>query len=125
MWVTGQLHPPATLPPGKELPVPIGQEVRWSPDPVWTLWSIEKCLPLDGNRTPAVQPVARRYTGRAISGVPILYRYLIITVAARLAGDVNVPTNCIWDLSLCFEIRIRKAQQHCEAGAVSNSMHWS
>jgi hypothetical protein len=28
--VSGQLHAPAALPPGKEPPVPIGQEVGWT-----------------------------------------------------------------------------------------------
>jgi hypothetical protein len=28
--VSGQLHAPAALPPGKEPPVPIGQEVAWT-----------------------------------------------------------------------------------------------
>jgi len=33
-----------TLPPGKELPVPvsIGQEAGWAPPPVWTWWQREK-----------------------------------------------------------------------------------
>jgi len=31
--VSGQLHDPATLPPGKENLVTIGQEAGWSPEP--------------------------------------------------------------------------------------------
>jgi len=34
MEVSDQLHAPATLPPGKELPVPIGQEGGWAPKSV-------------------------------------------------------------------------------------------
>jgi hypothetical protein len=36
--VGGQIHAPAALPPppGKEPPVPIGYEVGWTPEPVWT-----------------------------------------------------------------------------------------
>jgi hypothetical protein len=30
------LYAPAALPPGKELPVPIGQEAVWAPEQVWT-----------------------------------------------------------------------------------------
>jgi hypothetical protein len=30
------LHPGSALPPGKEPPVPIGQDSGWAPDPVWT-----------------------------------------------------------------------------------------
>jgi hypothetical protein len=32
MEVSGQLHAPAALPPGKELLVPIGQEGGWAPE---------------------------------------------------------------------------------------------
>jgi hypothetical protein len=62
--VSGQLQAPAALPPGKELPVPIGQEVgdlRASLDDLekWTF------LTPPGLGTPdssVVQPVASRYT---------------------------------------------------------------
>jgi hypothetical protein len=40
-WVCGQLHASAALTPGKELLVPIGQEVGWTPEPVWTTWRRE------------------------------------------------------------------------------------
>jgi hypothetical protein len=40
---------------------PVDRGLRWAPDPVWTLWSTEKIFP-DENRSPAVQPLARRYT---------------------------------------------------------------
>jgi hypothetical protein len=32
--VSGQLHAPAALPPGEELPVPIGYKVGWTPEVV-------------------------------------------------------------------------------------------
>jgi hypothetical protein len=35
MEVNGQLHAPAALTPGKELPVPIGEEAGWAPQSVW------------------------------------------------------------------------------------------
>jgi hypothetical protein len=44
--VSGQLHVPAVLPPGKEPPVPIGYEAGWAPEPVWTMW--RKFLTLPG-----------------------------------------------------------------------------
>jgi hypothetical protein len=34
---SGQLHVQGTLPLRKELPVPIGKEVGWAPDPFWKL----------------------------------------------------------------------------------------
>jgi hypothetical protein len=32
----------SALPPGKELPVPIGWEAGWAPEPAWTRWGREK-----------------------------------------------------------------------------------
>jgi hypothetical protein len=51
MEVSGQLHSPAALLPGKQPPIPIVYEAGWDPEPVWTLWRRK-------NVTPAVQPVA-------------------------------------------------------------------
>jgi hypothetical protein len=36
MEVSGQIHAPAALPPGKEPLVTTGKEAGWAPDPVWT-----------------------------------------------------------------------------------------
>jgi len=42
--VSGQLHASATLSPGKVPAIPIGEEVGWAKQPVWTrLWR-EKSL---------------------------------------------------------------------------------
>jgi hypothetical protein len=47
MGVSGQRHAPGrALPPGKGLPVPIGQEAGWAPEPVWTQRIEEKIFPL-------------------------------------------------------------------------------
>jgi hypothetical protein len=62
-WVVSA--PAALLPPGKEPPVPIGQEAGWAPEPVWTQSLEEKSSylcrgsNLDG---PVVQSVAIHYT---------------------------------------------------------------
>jgi hypothetical protein len=64
MKVSGQIHAPAVLTPGKEPPVPIG-ESEWTPEPVWTLWRRRECCTA-GNRTWAFQSIARRYTDWAI-----------------------------------------------------------
>jgi hypothetical protein len=63
--VSGQIHAPAALPPGKEPPVPIGYEVGWTPEPVYTTWRSENSCPhRDSNSDPsAVQPVVNRYPG--------------------------------------------------------------
>jgi hypothetical protein len=60
--MSGQLHAPAALPPGKEHLVPIGYGAGWAPEPVWTLWWREKFPAPGGTRTPIIQPVAQRYT---------------------------------------------------------------
>jgi hypothetical protein len=39
--MSGRLHALAALTPGKEPPVPIGQEAGWAPESVWTWWSLE------------------------------------------------------------------------------------
>jgi hypothetical protein len=44
---SGQLHAPAALSPGKELPVPIGYETGWAPEPIWTRCS---CRELNSSR---------------------------------------------------------------------------
>jgi hypothetical protein len=76
MEVSGQLHSLATLLLRKEPLVPIGYEARWALEPVWVLWSREKCLAPARNRTPAVQAVACHYPGlsqlKQIISVPLL-----------------------------------------------------
>jgi hypothetical protein len=62
MDVSGQLQVQAALPPKKEPPVSIGLEARWAAQSVSRLWRREKSLALAGNRTPAVQPLARLYS---------------------------------------------------------------
>jgi hypothetical protein len=58
--MSGQLHTAAALPPG--------EEIVWTPDPIWTTWSRENSwLHRDSNSDPSViQPVASRYTDHAI-----------------------------------------------------------
>jgi len=48
MFVGGQRHAPAALPPGKD-PVPIVYEAEWTPEPVWT--GVENVVPT-GIRSP-------------------------------------------------------------------------
>jgi len=38
MEVSGQLHAPADLSPGRGPLTPTGQEAEWAPEPVWTWW---------------------------------------------------------------------------------------
>jgi hypothetical protein len=62
--MSGQLHTPAALPPGKESRVPMGKEVGWASEPIWTTWRSENsCLIGDSNSDPSVvQPVYRECT---------------------------------------------------------------
>jgi hypothetical protein len=73
--VSRQLHAKAALPPEKDLPVPIGQEAGWAPEPVWTTWRRENFWPYrDSNSDPLVsQPVAIRYTDYAIPALGNIY----------------------------------------------------
>jgi hypothetical protein len=59
---------PSRFTPGEKPPVPIAQEVVWTPEPVWTTWRTENSWPyLYSNSDPSVvQPVASRYTDYAI-----------------------------------------------------------
>jgi hypothetical protein len=67
--MSGQLHAPIALPPGKVPPVPIGLEAGWAPELIWTTWRSENFCPhQDSNSDPSVvQPVASRYTDCSIS----------------------------------------------------------
>jgi hypothetical protein len=61
MKVSGQLHAPAALLPGKEPPIPMGEEAVWAPEPILMLLR-RKNLALTGNRTPIVQHVVPVHT---------------------------------------------------------------
>jgi hypothetical protein len=63
MEVSGQLHAPAALPPGKDHPVPIWWKAGWAPEPIWTQqWRREKFPAHAGTRTPIVQSPYRLVT---------------------------------------------------------------
>jgi hypothetical protein len=63
--VSGQCHHQPRFTPGKGPPVPIGQEARLTPEPVWTqrLEGKSSCLCLGSNpNRPVVQSVVRHCT---------------------------------------------------------------
>jgi hypothetical protein len=60
----GQLHIPAALPPGKELPYPLNKRLGGPQSRYGRHWE-EKILDLTGTRIPT-QPVASCYTDYAI-----------------------------------------------------------
>jgi len=59
MYVSGQLHSPAAVPPGKEPLVLIGCDTGWAPEPVWSGrgGKEENSQPLSGIESPACSPV--------------------------------------------------------------------
>jgi hypothetical protein len=61
MEVCSELDAMAALCTGEQHPVSIGQGAKWVPEPDLTLWNREEFVAPAGNRTPIVQPVARRY----------------------------------------------------------------
>jgi hypothetical protein len=73
--VNGQFHAPVHLPLGKELPVPIGKEVGWTPESVWTTWRRENSWSSrNRNSDPSiVQPLPSRYTDCAVPAVALLW----------------------------------------------------
>jgi hypothetical protein len=68
MELSGQLHAPAALLPGKEPLVPIGW---WAPEPVWTTWKKEKTC-ISGNRSRAVQPVGIQTELSRLPNIPYI-----------------------------------------------------
>jgi hypothetical protein len=57
MEVSGHLHAPVALPPGKEPPVRMEEKAGWAPESVWTRWRREEISVPAENRTPVVQPL--------------------------------------------------------------------
>jgi hypothetical protein len=57
--MSGELHAPAALPPGKEHPVHIGEEVGWTPEPVWTTWRRENSWPYKDSKSDLLGRPAR------------------------------------------------------------------
>jgi hypothetical protein len=75
--VSGQLHPPAALSPGKEPPVPIAQKAGWTPESVWTKWRRKKFY-RNSNPDPSfVQPIVGRYTDYTIPAPDVNDRIIL------------------------------------------------
>jgi hypothetical protein len=84
--MSGLLHTPAALFPG-EIPPGTNRIGDWmAPEPVWTLRCREN-LTSTGNKTRAVQPVARHYTDRAVGTTYIESR--------ASQSQARIPSRCL------------------------------
>jgi hypothetical protein len=71
-------RPGRALPPGKGLPVPIGQETGWAPEPVSTQRLEEKSSASVRDRSPIVQSIIRHCTTSA-TAAPVRNMHHLIT----------------------------------------------
>jgi hypothetical protein len=88
----GRFTPRERVPPHA---IQIRWDVGWTPQPVWTLWSREKSLASAGNRTSAVQLVARSYTDWAILPIYSFLKKQILnywTIKVRKLKDLMSQT---------------------------------
>jgi hypothetical protein len=84
-----RFHAPAALTPGKEPPVPIGQEVEWAPVPVWTPWRDFFILPgLE------LQPLGRPARSQSLYRLSYSgsYIYIVTDLINALPGNSSVNT---------------------------------
>jgi hypothetical protein len=88
MEVSGQFHATASL-------SPITYMAGWAPEPDWTPWRLGKFLAPLWNRTPVVQPTARRYTDWAIPAptdsvdneINYRYKHVIVSTNFMIVGS--------------------------------------
>jgi hypothetical protein len=81
MEVSSLLHVSAPLPPGKEPPGTHSIASWMCPEHFWMLHRREKSLAPAGNRTPGVQPIARRYADWTIPVPQLLYNLVDLYTA--------------------------------------------
>jgi hypothetical protein len=93
--VSGQLHAPAALPPGKEPPVPIGRKMG-GPQCRSERRGENTLSYLGSNSNPSlVQPVANHYTDYAIPVTHLVVIH-ICCIILRLPGAENKQTNATY-----------------------------
>jgi len=125
MEVSGQIHPPAALPPGKELPPPpvsIGEDVGWTPEPVSTRWRGKTSLSLPGieSRSSSLYP-SHLYLHKCVGWtVSMLWRHAVWNIhrfqytqnsthAEISAGDQAVLWMSYHNVNQLFVLKIGKS----------------
>jgi hypothetical protein len=103
--VSGQLHTPAVLLPGKELPIPIGDEVGCTPEPVWITWR-KIFLPTGIELLQLRRPVVSRYTDWAI---PAVFNMLFVSVTFKFCIESGLVYSFhLWTRDFGFSYRFQK-----------------
>jgi hypothetical protein len=108
MEVSGQLQAPATLPPGKELLVPIGYEAGWAPEPVWMPGWGEKFPVPSGSRTPDIPARSPALYHWAISAPFVPLKQTLFLWTAKLGKNFGCSISVMefgqytsWQMSPC------------------------
>jgi hypothetical protein len=97
MEVSGQLHAPAALPPGKEPLVPTVQEAGWAQSRPQHGGEEKNSQPLLELEPPVIQPVAQRYTTELsrllrTNKTNFMSRMVIHDVMGMRATEVQCPS---------------------------------
>jgi hypothetical protein len=93
------LYPRDGAPP----PVPVGWEAGFTPKPILTLW--RRSLAFAGNRTPAIQPIARWCTFWAISA-PVEFLVVILMVLEAVLWVCFTREISLWLLLSSMEKKL-------------------
>jgi hypothetical protein len=135
--MSGQLHTPAALPPGKQYPVPIGYEAGWAPESILTTRT-ENSQPCR-DQTEKVSPPHLRTETHSVSETSCFLlsgilddkseKSVIPSVRARAhQGDwqpqrnrnaTAISENCQTELNTCYwmeQCKLRKRQRNSRKG---------
>jgi hypothetical protein len=102
MAVSGHVHPPAALLPGKEALVPIGWEAGWAPEPVWTLWRRKISCPCRESNL-GREPIARRNTELERHNLYSPPTIILVIKWRRIRWVVHVACMGIWKMHTASE----------------------
>jgi hypothetical protein len=90
MEVSGQLHAPAALPPGKDPPrYPLDRGLGGPQNRSGRDGEEKNSQPLPGHEPPIVQPVVRRYTNGAIPAIEIILGILYHKLFLNYRNIIN------------------------------------